>query len=147
MIHLLSVILKEQHQSRKEKHPSSDAKPYQITFEQRPEYLYVYVTGDADSYEISRSYWLEVSAMRAETGYKKILIEEDIPEAISISDMYRLASELPQMGLFGVRLAFVDRYAEQNELNEFGELVAVNRGIMGKIFNDLTAAEEWLLSD
>lgn len=134
------MVLKKQDQS-------SDAKPYQITFEERPRYLYVYVTGDSDSYEISRRYWLEVSAMSAETGYKRILIEEDILETVSISDMYRLASELPQMGFFGVRLAFVDRYAEHSELNEFGELVAVNRGIMGKIFNDLQAAEEWLLSE
>ena len=131
----------------KEQHQPSDAKPYQITFEERPEYLYVYVTGSADSYEISRSYWLEVSAACGKINCNKILIEEDIPEVVSISDMYRLASELPQMGFFGVRVAFFDRYAEQNELNEFGELVAVNRGIMGKIFNDIQAAEEWLLSD
>lgn len=131
----------------KEQYQTSDAKPYRITFEQRPEYLYVYVTGDHDSYEISRSYWLEVSAMSAESGSQKILIEEDIPETVSISDVFRLACDLPQMGFFGVRLAFVDRYAEQNELNEFGELVAVNRGITGKIFNDIQTAEKWLLSD
>jgi len=46
-----------------------------------------------------------------------------------------------------VRVAFFDRYAEQNQLNEFGELVAVNRGITGKIFNDIQTAEEWLLCD
>jgi hypothetical protein len=122
-------------------------KPYQITFEERPDYLYVYITGDHDSYEISRSFWLEVAEMSRKTDYKKVLIEEDIPEAVSISDMYRLASELPQMGFYGVRVAFMDRYAEQNELNEFGELVAVNRGMMAKIFNDIQAAEEWLLLD
>ena len=131
----------------KEQHQSSDSEPYRITFEERPEYLYVYVTGNADSYEISRSYWLEISAMSEKTGYKKVLIEEDIPEALSMSDMYRLASELPQMGFSSVRVAFFDRYAEQNELNEFGELIAVNRGITGKIFNDLQTAEKWLLSE
>jgi hypothetical protein len=134
------VALKEQYQS-------SDAKPYQITFEERRQYLYVYVTGDQDSYEISRSYWLAVSAACGKINCKKILIEEDIPEVVSMSEMYRLASELPQMGFFGVRVAFFDRYAEQNQLNEFGELVAVNRGITGKIFNDIQTAEEWLLCD
>lgn len=130
-----------------EHHQLNDAKPYQIIFEERPEYLYVYVSGERDNYEISRSYWLEVSAKCGKINCKKILIEEDLPEAVSISDMYRLAAELPQMGFFGVRVAFFDRYAEQNELNEFGELVAVNRGIMGKLFNDIQAAEEWLLSE
>jgi hypothetical protein len=126
---------------------SNENKPYQITFEERPDYLYVYITGDRDSYEISRAFWLEVAAKSSSTGYKKVLLEEDIPEAVSISDMYRLATELPQMGFYGVRIAFMDRYAEQNDLNEFGELVAVNRGMMGKIFNDINAAEKWLLSD
>lgn len=126
---------------------SNENKLYQLTFEQRPEYLYAYITGDRDSYEISRGFWLEIAEMSQNTGYKKVLIEEDIPEAVSISDMYRLATELPQMGFYGVRVAFMDRYAEQNDLNEFGELVAVNRGMMGKIFNDINAAEEWLLLD
>lgn len=126
---------------------SNDDKPYQITFEERSEYLYVYVTGDHDSYEISRAFWLEVAEVSRKTGCKKVLLEEDIPEAVSISDMYHLVSELPQMGFYGFRIAFIDRYAEQNDLNEFGELVAVNRGMMGKIFNDINAAEEWLLLD
>ena len=122
-------------------------KPYQITFEERLDYLYVYITGERDSYEISRAFWLEVAEVSCQTDYKKVLIEEDIPEAVSIADMYRLASELPQMGFYGVRIAFMDRYAEQHDLNEFGELVALNRGMMGKIFNDINAAEEWLLLD
>lgn len=121
-------------------------KPYRITFERRPAYLYVYVGGEHDNYEISREFWLEIAEMSRQTGYPKVLVEEDIPQAVSMSDMFRLASELPQMGFRGVRVAFFDRYAAQNELNEFGELVAVNRGMTGKIFNDLMTAEEWLLS-
>ncbi len=51
------------------------------------------------------------------------------------------------MGFGRTRIAFMDRYLEQNDLNEFGELVAVNRGVNTKIFNDLKTAEEWLLND
>lgn len=64
-----------------------------------------------------------------------------------MGEMYQLASEIPQLGFFGVRIAFVDRYIEQQDLNEFGEFVAVNRGLHGKIFNDVKEAEKWLLSD
>ena len=125
----------------------SDSESYKIAFEQRPHYLYVYVIGEHDSYEISRSYWLEVAEHCRKINCNKILIEEDIPEAISPADMYQLATELPKMGFLGVRVAFFDRYAEQRDLNEFGELVAVNRGLYGKIFNDIKAAENWLLSE
>jgi hypothetical protein len=126
---------------------SKPAKPYQISFEQRPEYLYVYVTGERDSYEISRQYWQEVADQCGRASTKNVLIEEDIPEAISMGEMYQLASEIPSLGFFGIRIAFVDRYIEQQELNQFGELVAVNRGLHGKIFNDVNEAEKWLLSE
>lgn len=129
-----------------DKDKTSDSKPYQITFEQRPQYLYVYVTGKHDSYEISRAYWLEVAEHCRNISCNKILIEEDIPEAVSLAEMYQLATELPQMGFLGVRVAFYDRYAGQHDLNEFGELVANNRGLYGKIFNDINEAETWLLS-
>ena len=122
-------------------------KPYQISFERRPQYLYVYVSGERDSYEISRQYWQEVSGECGRTQCKKVLIEEDIPEVISMGEMYQLAAEIPQLGFFGVRIAFVDRYIEHQDLNQFGELVAINRGVYGKIFNDVKEAEKWLLFD
>ena len=132
--------------NKADKDKSSGSKSYQITFEQRPQYLYVYVTGEHDSYEISRAYWLEVAEHCRKLNCNKILIEEDIPEAVSLTEMYQLATELPQMGFLGVRVAFFDRYAGQQELNEFGELVASNRGLYGKIFNNINEAETWLLS-
>ena len=139
---ILSFVVNNESDSSK----LSDSKPYQITFEQRPHYLYVYVTGEHDSYEISYQYWLEVAEYCKKINCDKILIEEDIAESVSLADVYKLASDLPKMGFLGVRLAFYDRYADQQNLNEFGELVAINRGLYGKIFNDLNKAETWLLS-
>ncbi len=123
------------------------SKSYRITFEFRPEYLYVYVSGERDSYEISRQYWQEVADFCGEKKVKKVLIEEDIPEAVSMMEVYRFASEIPLMGFFGIRVAFVDRFTEQHDLNQFGELVAVNRGLYGKLFNDIKEAEKWLLAE
>jgi hypothetical protein len=121
------------------------AKPYRIAFEHRSQYLYVYVSGEHDSYEISRRYWLEVADECAKTGHKKVLIEEDIEETVSIAEVYQLASELPQMGFQGVRVAFFDRFAEHEDLNQFAELVATNRGLLARVFNNLEEAENWLL--
>jgi len=121
------------------------SKQYTLTFEDRPEYLYARVEGEHDSYEISRAFWTEVGEECERLGASKVLVEENIPEVVSVSEMYAIASELPDMFL-GVSLAFVDPFADQAELNSFGELVAQNRGVRGRFFADLAAAEEWLRS-
>jgi hypothetical protein len=124
----------------------NSAKPYRLTFEHRPGYLYAYVEGEEDSYEISRAYWQDIADECREKKYKKALVVEDLVESGTIAEAYQLCSEMPQMGYIGIKVAFVDRYSEQSEENQFGELVAVNRGINVKIFTDTDDAEKWLLA-
>ena len=126
---------------------TSGEKQYRLTFEQRDGYLYAYVEGEHDNYEISKGYWLEVAAEVVRTKAKRVLIDENIVESANMGEVFRLASEIPKMGFGPTRVAFVDRYLDQNEINEFAELVAVNRGLNGKIFNDETLARDWLLKD
>lgn len=122
-------------------------KPYDIRFEHRPEYLYAYVSGEKDTVEISTQYWDEIAEECRKNDSKKVLVEEDISEALaSVFELYQFATELPNLGFAGIYIAFVDRYIEQNDLNEFVELVASNRGLMGRVFNDVKEAEKWLLS-
>lgn len=121
-------------------------KKISITFEDRSDYLYVYVTGEHDSYEVSFYYWTKIVEKCRETGWKKVLVEENIPEVVSIADGYKLASEIAKMGFAGVRIAFFDCYAEHSDLNEFTALVAVNRGLQAKVFNNFDEAEKWLIS-
>jgi len=125
-----------------------DGKPYSITFELRPDYLYAYIKGDADSYEISNAYWLEISAEIASSKAQKLLVDEDLSQPVeSMSDVFKGASERSFMGLSGVKIAFVDRHADQHEQNLFGELVATNRGLYCKVFSDFEEGERWLVSD
>jgi hypothetical protein len=121
-------------------------KPYRLTFEQRPTYLHAFVEGEDDSYEISRQYWQEIADECKARKFKKVLIVEDIVESGTIAEAYQLCSEFPQMGYLKIKVAFVDRHAEQNEENQFGELVAVNRGVNVKLFTDIDEAEKWLLA-
>lgn len=122
-------------------------KPYDLSFEYRPQYLHVSVRGENDSYEISKQYWQEIAAECKKTDCKKVLIEEDIAENLTMSDTYRLASEIPQFGFFGIRIAFVDLRDEQKQLNQFGETVASNRGLLVRVFNNADDAEKWLSSE
>ena len=127
---------------------SSGGKPYSITFEVRPQYLYAYVKGDSDSYEISNAYWTEVSAECAKHDTRKVLIDEDLAAPVdSRSDVIKGAAERSYMGLAGVKIAFVDRHPDHHEENLFGALVSTNRGLFCKVVNDLKEGEEWLLSE
>lgn len=123
------------------------SKLYKLTFEYRPEYLYAFVTGEKDSYEISKQYWQEIADECKNSGIKKVLIEEDIEENVSMSDMYQFCAEIPQLGFFGIRVAFVDRRQDQQQLNQFGETVATNRGLLSRVFNNFEDGEKWLLSE
>lgn len=122
-------------------------KPFTLILEERPNYLYAYVSGEHDSYEISKQYWRELSDECARIGASKVLIEEDLRDNATMADAFRLTTELHQMGFGGVKIAFVDRWSEQNELNAFGGLVAVNRGVNMKICKDVAEAERWLLQE
>ncbi|MFL6468314.1 MAG: hypothetical protein ACJ72Z_10195 [Pyrinomonadaceae bacterium] len=120
------------------------AKPYHLSFEQRPEYLYAFVDGERDSYLISHAYWIEVAEECEKRQTKRVLVDENISEAVSVTEMYQIASEIPDM-FAGIAIAFVDRYADQAEINEFGEMVAQNRGVVGRFFKNVESAEKWLL--
>ncbi len=133
-------------EGEKPKIPNS-SKPYLLFFEYRSDYLYAFVAGDKDSYEISKQFWLEIAAECQKTAYQKILIEEDIAENVSMADMYKFASEIPKLGFSGIRVAFVDRQSEQQQLNKFGETVATNRGLLSRVFSNAAEAEKWLLSE
>lgn len=122
-----------------------DAAPYTLRFEHRPGYLYACVSGEADSLEISRSYAARVAAECRTHDYRKLLVEEDLKTGMSVMDLYTFASELQDL-LSGIEAAFVDRHPAQHSDNLFGETVAVNRGVCGKVFPNVPDAEAWLLS-
>jgi len=120
---------------------------FSLSFEHRDDYLYAYVTGQHDSYEISKRYWQEIARELKGTQYRRLLVDEDIIEAASMGDVFQLVSELVGMGFAGIRIAFYDRQITHTDLNDFGALVASNRGLDGLAFNDIEKAKEWLLTD
>jgi hypothetical protein len=125
---------------------SEETKPYVMKFEQRAGYLYAYAQAEKDSYEISLDFWTQAAKRCKENGFSKLLVEEDFGTDNSTIDMYEIVSQGHQIGLTGVKIAFVDRHLTQIDNNLFGETVARNRGLFAKVFTDVKEAEEWLLS-
>lgn len=120
-------------------------KQFTITFEERIHYLYANVRAQAYNYAIVSGYCEAVAAECRVSGHTKVLIEEDIAESISLVEAYEISTQVPQKFFAGIQVAFVDTVAEQNELNKFGEIVAVHNGVNGRMFPSVAEAEQWLI--
>lgn len=118
---------------------------YTIEFQQRPKYLYALVSGRHDNIENARKCWLEMLDACHKFDYRKLLVEENIEGNISMEEMYKLASEFPEMGFRDILVAFVDLHPSHQKLNRFGETVATNRGGRVRVFDTVAEAKEWIL--
>lgn len=121
-------------------------KEYSITFEERPRYLFAHIKGERGTFTIAHAYWSEIVQTTLETGLKKVLVIEDIPEAISIAEVHQLVSDFADLPIKDIRFAFIDKYPQHKSLNDFGILVGANRGLTVKSFEDENEAEAWLLT-
>ncbi|HTK38936.1 MAG TPA: hypothetical protein VL325_10625 [Pyrinomonadaceae bacterium] len=119
-------------------------KPYTIVFQDCPTYLYALVHGDKYGYEVLAAFLREIAAECEKRNFRNVLIEENISATTSEDDVIRTASELPQFGFANIRMAYIDRFTDQRELNEFGRQIAVKSGVDVRIFNTFGDADDWL---
>jgi hypothetical protein len=119
-------------------------KPYIINFEDRANYLYALVHGEQYGYKVLAQFLREIADECKKRNFNQVLIEENISATASEMDVFRIASELPQLGFSDIRMAYIDRFTEQKDLNEYGKEVAENRGVDVKIFSSLEEADKWL---
>lgn len=120
-------------------------KEYALIFEERPDYLFVHIKGDRGTLAIARAYWSEIVQRTLDSGIKKVLVIEDIPEAISIAEVHQLVSDFADLPIKDIRVAFIDRFTQHKSLNDFGVLVGANRGLTVKSFDEEPEALAWLL--
>ncbi len=120
-------------------------KPYQLSYEQRPKYLYVQIKAGTIDYEIARQYWEEIIEIRERADTRFLLVDKDVRAELSSADEFKIAKEITTMALKRVKLALCDRHVSQENL-EFAEMVATNRGLNTKSFSNAAAAEKWLLT-
>jgi len=120
--------------------------PYQLRFEQNENYLLAKVTGDEDSLEISRRFWIEITDEVGRVQPKGLLVWEDFRNMISTQELFILVSEVCEFKQFQhLRIAFVDEHFEQFDRNKLGEMIATNRGFTCRVCSRFEEAEEWLL--
>ena len=122
-------------------------KPYTVVFEEYPEYLYALVHSEQYGYDVLAGFLGQIAEECKKRDFRKVMIEENISATASDEDVIRIASELPELGFSGVGIAYIDRFADQKEMNEMGQDVAVHNGIDVRIFPHQEEADKWLSSD
>lgn len=120
---------------------------FEVKFDQGSGYLRAEITGSRASLDIARNYWRAIADKALATKNDRLLVIEDIPEQITVSEVHMLITELSELPVRDIRLAFVDRYSQHKSLNEFGVLVGENRGLNIRSFDSETEGAEWLVEE
>lgn len=119
---------------------------YTLELEDRDGYLYARLASDENNGAILVSAFQEITARCRSIGVSKVFVEHATPTALSTGEAYDAAVGVVELDLAGVKIAYLDRDPTHLETNQFGELVAVNRGLVGKAFADEGEAMNWLLA-
>ena len=123
------------------------SKPYDITFEDRAEYLYACVQADEIDLGIAVEYINEMMEHLRQTGATKVLFVREIEQMMSATQYSIIGSFIFNMLPPQVRIALVDRSPAHGIVVGFINARAEEkyRGI--RAFESFDAAEAWLLSD
>ena len=118
---------------------------YTLRLEERPGYLYAFVTGREDTLDACKEYWTRIHEEALELDVDRVVVEEDFPNQLTPMEMFQFGEFVKEA--FGCRfkVAHVDRQLSDLDLNSFAETVAVNRGINVRIFSSFADAEKWIM--
>ena len=119
-------------------------KGFDLRLETRGDYLRAQVDGLHDSYEISLGYWTEVAKACHERGIRRLLVVENILEEGDPLMLEQLVDAIVALGFRDIRVAFVDLMQSHLAAMEHGEILARERGIVGRVFGDEGEATRWL---
>ena len=120
---------------------------YELTVVQKPKYLHVIVRGQ-NSVENVVGYLQKTLDECIARQCSRVLIEERLAgPRLEMLDVFDIASK-GGVNVAGnlTAIAYVDVNAE-DELMQFAETVALNRGVPVAVFPTVLAAEQWLQSE
>jgi hypothetical protein len=121
---------------------------YKITSHITPSHIHVVVTGDNTERDVL-AYMDEVRRLCVQHYCWYVLIEESLSgPGLGITSVFDLASHGAQIAREEFRaIAYVDvNPAHDQDIMQFAETVAVNRGLRVRVFETVGAAERWLTS-
>jgi hypothetical protein len=123
---------------------SNPTQPYELTFEERPGYLYAKISAEIINREMAISYLTEVANRAKGLETERLMIHRDIPEMLPDGILFFVTAEFQQM-IVGIKTAFVNPFLSNEDAFRFAITVGQNRGANYNIFTNDGDAETWLL--
>lgn len=124
--------------------------PYDLVFSEEDGILRVDATGDrtkVNTAESGRAAWRAVAKECTARGLTHVLIVSRITGRYRIADVYDVNSAIAEAGIQpGWKIAYVNLDPPSYKPTQFGEMVAVNRFVQVKLFDNERDAREWLLA-
>ena len=117
--------------------------PYELSFEPRDEYLYVNVRSETINAEIAVAYLTEVAAKCDELSCRRLIIERDVPVMLRAGDLF-FVTDFFRARMKGRKVAFVNPHNTIEQDMQLAIIFGTNRGANYHLFDNITAAEEWL---
>jgi hypothetical protein len=121
------------------------AKSYDLETEDRGGYLYAIVGGLRVTPEIALGYWADIIRECENIGVKKILLEHNFVEMISMPEMLEVIGPVAEL-LKGYTFAFVERQGHY-DVPEAGRKILRSLDVKMRNFPDVHEAERWLLAN
>lgn len=115
-----------------------------LRFEDRLDYLFAEVSGPRDSRAISTAYWQRIAARCEERKARKLMVVENLGDFEGERDMANMVDAIIAMGMGRLKVAFVIARIEEMARLEHGEILAMERGANGRVFESTALAERWL---
>lgn len=124
---------------------SESEQPYDISFEIRPEYLYAFVTGDLSAGRIKVDCWRKIIGRCRDGNHDRVLVVLDGKGTASDAVAFEASRQIVEIGLAGIKIAYVDLDPKSFDKNQFCETVVGNRGGFAKVLKTEAEAAAWLI--
>lgn len=126
------------------KPPNGSARrPYELSFETRPEFLYARIAAPSITRALKLDYLAEVLLKCAQSRCKQILLERDIPAIIEDEEFEKTVEDVVRASE-DVAIAFVNPHHDiEQKLKKFIAL-GKRRGGRFRYFSARDEAEKWL---
>jgi hypothetical protein len=119
--------------------------PFRIEYSRDGEVLRAHVTGVNGTLETTLAYWQALAAEVRRQPPRALLVVDDMegdpppPEQLAV-----FVQAMVGQGFEGVRVAYVERHAQQIPEVEYAEIMARDLGFDARVFGNEDAAAVWL---
>jgi len=120
-------------------------RPYQLEFRSFGSELQVAIHGEERSPENVLACWLRIaSEVRLRNAKRLLAVSHVAGEPMQVEHMRGFFASMSDLGLEGVRVAYVDMAGFKTPLMETAEILATEHGFSARVFDNRIAAEVWL---